>query len=37
MFDYRHFCGGVLLQVFNRTAYVITASHCMGNVYVVVK
>lgn len=30
---YKHFCGGVLLQVFNRTGYVITASHCMVNMY----
>lgn len=30
---YKHFCGGVLLQVFNRTGYVITASHCMANMY----
>ncbi|XP_055323956.1 mite allergen Der f 3 isoform X2 [Sitodiplosis mosellana] len=29
---YKHFCGGVLLQVFNRTGYVITASHCMVNI-----
>lgn len=31
---YKHFCGGVLLQMFNKTAYVITASHCMTNMYV---
>lgn len=30
-YTYKHFCGGVLLQVYNRTAYVITASHCMTN------
>lgn len=34
LYQYKHFCGGVLLQVYNRTAYVISASHCMGNVYV---
>lgn len=32
--QYKHFCGGVLLQVYNRTAYVISASHCVGTVYV---
>lgn len=30
-YTYKHFCGGVLLQVHNKTAYVITASHCMTN------
>ncbi|XP_031618294.1 kallikrein-4-like [Contarinia nasturtii] len=29
---YKHFCGGVLLHVFNRTAYVLSASHCMSNI-----
>lgn len=33
-YSHKHFCGGVLLHVFNRTAYVISASHCMRNVYV---
>lgn len=31
-YTYKHFCGGVLLQVHNKTAYVITASHCMTNI-----
>lgn len=32
---YSHFCGGLLLQVFNRTGIVVSASHCVKNKQVI--
>lgn len=27
--SYKHFCGGVLLQVYSKTAFILSASHCV--------